>query len=130
MKEYKFYLDDDRWLRVTPNEVNPNDDLLALSIQKWEAIVGFLQEGGWVDHDGGMSTCGLCAKYHQQRETCKGCPVREVTGWPGCVGTPYEVWDMIQRRTDTKPTAADLNVKLLVAERELAFLKSLEEEVK
>jgi len=129
MKEYKFYLDDNDRLNVIPNEVDPNDDLLALSIQKWEAIVGFLEEGKWVSHDNGMLTCGLCAKYHNQVNTCAGCPVRKVTGWPGCVGTPYEEWDMLCRM-NTKPTAVALNVKLVIAEGELAFLKSLREESK
>jgi len=130
MKEYKFYLDDNNRLNVMPTEVNPNDDLLALSIQKWRAVVEFLRAGKWVDHDGGILTCGLCSKYHRQHDTCRGCPVREATGWPGCVGTPYSQWDIMQRRTNEKPTAAKLHIKLLLAEEELAFLELLKEETR
>ena len=127
MRKYKFYLNDEDRLLVTPTDVDPGDDLLSLAIQKWGTIVELLEEGKWVSHDNGILTCGLCAKYHAQVDPCNGCPVRDATDWPGCVSTPYSEWEILCRTV--KPTAAALHTKLLLAECELTFLKSLREEV-
>ncbi len=78
----------------------------------------------------GAPHCALCRDFnhtHNGHESCDGCPVQERTGYRGCVGSPYEPFEVLAlNMTDS---AFDLwiltdEAKALAAE-ELAFLKSL-----
>jgi hypothetical protein len=58
-------------------------------LQKWEALLSLAQEGFLV-HDGGLSTCAYCQKYHQIPDTeCSNCPIKKATGCTLCWGTSY-----------------------------------------
>ena len=51
------------------------------SIRKWRAI----ERGD--GEDLGVTNCDLCRLFH--RDSCRGCPVIEATGYLVCHGTPY-----------------------------------------
>ena len=57
------------------------------SVRKWRKIVKGTGE------DDGVGNCPLCKLYYdfsiQITSECKGCPIRNDTGIPGCNGTPY-----------------------------------------
>ena len=84
-----------------------NENALALSINKWEFIVWYI-EGGFdpslVDC-GGWPTCALCLNFR----TCGKCPIG-MDGYWACTGTPYELFAQ-------SPTLEN-------ARAELEFLKS------
>jgi hypothetical protein len=78
------------------------------SIRKWEAIVAGTGE------DWGTSNCPLCTEFYAfvgvDGDNCRGCPVRERTGYGLCDGSPYERYVPGNREG---------------AQEELDFLKSL-----
>jgi hypothetical protein len=83
------------------------------SIEKWEKIVAGTGE------ELGASNCPLCHEFldHRDRDeqACRGCPVREASGSPGCENTPYE----------TYTGATDDAERLVAAKGELEFLRGL-----
>jgi hypothetical protein len=101
-------------------------DALIGSIRKWEAIVR-----GTGEDDGGKN-CQLCRKFYDTSEAgpCIGCPVREKTGFYGCVNTPYEDWVAHQGEAHAKDAFPHYVVQgcdecKRLATAELDFLKSL-----
>lgn len=88
---------------------NKTLEALKGSIRKWEMIVA----GTGKDYC--TRNCPLCRLFNNEEtetyDECDGCPVREFTGTPLCIGTPYEAWN----RSRTNANAA----------AELEFLKSL-----
>ena len=90
---------------------------LNASIRKWQAIVGWLEEGREVNSCGHCATCALC-QYDivKANGTCTtSCPVGVKTRKGGCYGTPYDDWE------DT----FEPYEKLAAAKAEVAFLESL-----
>lgn len=91
----------------------PNEEALAMSIEKWKAIVRFKRENPRVFlNTDCVNTCPLCLKFyrHWEDNCCEDCPIYDFTGQQYCDGTPYKApWDL---------TLAD-------AEAEVAFLESL-----
>ena len=70
------------------------------SIRKWERIV----KGTGADY--GIDNCPLCKIYVKFPQTvffgdCDGCPVKTVTTYSSCIGTPYSVFVRSGRRRDT-----------------------------
>lgn len=59
------------------------------SIRKWTKIVN----GTGVDN--GSENCPLCKEFLD--DSCHGCPVRRLTGKPGCNGTPYNYNELVDR---------------------------------
>lgn len=123
----EFYLDDgDLMVRLYKDgeAVDRMKDLklteeqaLEMSIQKWEAIERFIEQGEEVLDDNGYHTCALCSLY-LKKFNCKGCPVKEYTVYGGCDGTPYE---------EIVPYLGD-PMLLELASEELEFLKGLRKE--
>ena len=109
--EYRFFVDNDV-LRVEPPLVKhelpcDNAALLLIGIQKWEAMVSFVEEHKYLPSDGGMVTCAPCMVY----EKCAKCPAR-------CVGSPYDDW-WYARDFD------DVEAGLAAAHAEVEFLKGI-----
>ncbi len=116
----------DNKLTIFPSLTGEEDNLLGLSIQKWEEIVKFLEFGD-VIHDGGNEeTCALCAKYLHVRsgggKKCVGCPVSNATERHYCYGTPYDIWQNAWHMDN-------FSLMLCAAKDMVEFLKSLEEGV-
>jgi hypothetical protein len=82
------------------------------SIAKWRAIVA------GTGTDLGTRNCPLCKMFIDKN--CRGCPVRERTGFSRCQATPYGgyVSEVFQRGT------GDLLARA-AARKELEFLESL-----
>lgn len=63
---------------------------LQRSIRKWKQIAA----GKAVSY--GTDNCALCRKFHPEynmgKNSCEGCPVREVTGQDECLDTPFSAW--------------------------------------
>jgi len=100
-------------LRVTPPLTGEEDDLLGLSIQKWESIVALLEAGEYVQACGGRRTCALCPRYRENK--CANCPIN-IAGHPYCDDTPY---------CNFEDNATGVEEKLAAAKAEVEFLKSL-----
>lgn len=89
------------------------EDCLELSIHKWQLVAEALAEAladsqyPYLKWCFGCESCALCWRYEYD-PVCDGCPVKERTGQPSCVKSPY---------TDTP----DLDN----AQAEVAFLESL-----
>ena len=90
-------------------------EALLGSIEKWKRIVAGIGE------DYGAINCPLCTMFLTTKR-CRGCPVCETTGQPGCIKSPYVDYMRYQysnpRYTYTERLQA-------AAEAELAFLQSL-----
>jgi len=80
----------------------------------------------------GAGNCGLCTMYWDDR--CKGCPIKERTGYAGCAGTPYSRINntatvISDRVSDKKIVDAKnkrrLDIGLYALEDEIDFLVSL-----
>ena len=85
---------------LTEEAKNKTDkELLDLSIEKWRAIIEFLEEGEEVTNIG-RNSCPLCKKYNilfSQR--CSDCPIGRDTSQSGCKGTPYQNYEFDARDT-------------------------------
>ena len=102
-----------------PDVENPTkEEALAKSIKKWELVVQKLKENIAVTNFGRQS-CPFCRLYYIDYN-CGVCPVKEKTGFSGCLRTPYEKIKDNCHLT-MKPTAENIEL----AEEELEFLKSL-----
>ena len=112
---HQFHLIGDT-LHVTPPLTGEEDDLLGLSIQKWETIVALLEDGKYVRWCGGNRTCALCRRYHA--DDCNDCPIPPATGYRGCSITPYDDFEC----------AHTIEGALIAAKAEVKFLKSLRTE--
>ena len=69
---------------------------LELSIQKWEFMYNEVLEGRKIRDTNEVGTCALCEKHYsfQTRASCEErCPVAIVTGFDGCIGSPYNSMD-------------------------------------
>jgi len=68
--------------------------------------------------------CSLCNRF--LTEHCDGCPIAEITGIPGCAGTPYDECFSAHRDweidIDDKQRADDFKLK---ANEMIEFLESL-----
>jgi hypothetical protein len=82
------------------------------SIAKWQAIV----DGTGVDR--GADNCPLCKMFISKN--CRGCPVRERTGFGGCGNTPYREYVVHAFARGSGDLLA-----LELARKELEFLESL-----
>ncbi len=122
----KFAIDIHNTLRVSPAFPDGLTESTALNhaLRKWEFLVtetarrcGEPSEQGEVLNDGGVTTCGLCAKYYKRYSypICAGCPVALKTGLTGCAGTPYNHFS----------GAINLDEQRAAAPKMLAFLKEL-----
>lgn len=93
---------------VTPSfcmvPIQPDEDPLELSIQKWECVVENLPKYRVLD--GGCKTCGLCQGY----DDCDECPVED------CESSPYR---------DYYNARGDRDGMLEAAKAEVEFLKGL-----
>lgn len=87
------------------------------SIRKWQRIVA------GTGADRGTDNCPLCAEFLVGLKCCVGCPVREATALPGCVGTPYQKWGQLFGHA--YPFRATSKKKIAAAKAELKFLQSL-----
>jgi hypothetical protein len=100
----------------------PKKTLAALkrSIKnKWEGIVA-----GTVK-DYATDNCDLCKLFFTLgQDRCKGCPVMEATGLPGCENTPYDEWDKVCNEAPYGRTG-DTPKRKAAARKELKFLRSL-----
>lgn len=115
----KFIIEDDKVKVVGrfPKRMSKKQ-ALALSIEKWEMMVEYLEKHPATSHvwTDGAETCALCWKY-LDGDLCYGCPVAEKTGFSGCESSPYyEYWEAHNNKDSLK-----------YAKKELAFLKSLQE---
>ncbi len=78
------------------------------SITKWERIV----VGKEVDR--GTDNCPLCRKFFNpdwwkgRNYFCDGCPVRQASGRPNCLGTPYTKWSKAIQSESRKLTGVTL----------------------
>lgn len=107
-------------------------EALLGSITKWESIVaGFLKNKG-------AHNCPLCKMFNDSfSNECAGCPVKDKTGAPYCIDSPYKEYE---EREDYFISTfdivfLDLNDKRLtdeqkkelrsLAQAELDFLRSL-----
>lgn len=89
------------------------------SIRKWEKIV----DGSGADK--GSKNCPLCQLYNTGSSECEGCPVRDATGLPFCIGSPYvENW-ALPSRGSWPPVYANTPALKVAARKELKFLQSL-----
>ena len=76
-------------LKSQSNEVLSDKQAWKLSIKKWEFLLRMCEQGKLIE-DGGVKTCGLCAKYfYGHADECEECPIKEA-GFPGCSDTPYK----------------------------------------
>lgn len=69
---------------------------LAGSIIKWSKIVKAFKDVEGTSNDpmyeeNGCVDCPLCVSYADV-DGCNGCPIKEDTGYRGCVNTPYDDW--------------------------------------
>lgn len=102
-------------------------EALEGSIAKWQAIV---DKTGF---DEGFKNCPLCEKFMENDKglrLCSGCPVSNLTGMIGCIGTPYNSWIRYQEEHDGGWVTKVFNVESArLAQAELDFLISLREPV-
>lgn len=101
--------------------MDPNTlEALLGSIAKWEGIV----KGTEVDR--GVQNCPLCLRFAVPNESCKGCPVNDVTDG-GCNGSPYDDWHQVNPWPvdDPDARAATTDDHRAAAQAEVDFLKSL-----
>ena len=107
-----------KWKRE-PKDVK---EALECSIMKWEMIVKVLESDSFIFplKDGGTITCALCHMFNGRasslRNYCKGCPIREHTGFNECIKTPYNDYY----------NAMDNKDALKAAKEEVEFLISLQ----
>lgn len=112
----RFWVDEEGQVRLEGGfgDYLTSERALELSIEKWEFIAANADK---IVFDGSIWTCALCYLFIDNG--CGGCPVQARTGYSGCVNTPYQEW------ANTRIRKSDIEVKKSVAEREIAFLKSL-----
>jgi hypothetical protein len=90
-------------------------EALKGSIAKWEGIAA-----GTIG-DKGTDNCPLCQEFY--RHGCRGCPIRENTGYSECTGSPYEEWLNVRPwRYDGKAETPEHKAAAL---NMVAYLKSL-----
>jgi hypothetical protein len=92
-------------------------EALKGSIRKWEKIVA------GTGSNRGVANCPLCQKFYDLtgcRVTCSGCPVQKATGQHGCMGSPYEDYEVFEGEDGHH----EWEMKKL-AVKELNFLQSL-----
>lgn len=92
------------------------------SIRKWEAIVA------GTGADKGGKNCPLCKLFATGVSIgkCKGCPVRQKTGFEECRDTPYYDFAMESTfRAEDRGRVADTPEAKAAAQAELDFLRSL-----
>lgn len=99
---------------------------LRKSIKKWEAIVAGTGE------DCGSKNCALCKRFFYRgefgctRDDGEVCPVREASGAPICINTPYETFiEYAEEAEGSFPRKIMDNESAIAAVLELEFLKSL-----
>lgn len=98
---------------------------LRSSIYKWRRIASGLGV------DAGMDNCALCHIFRLKAHSfssvpCRGCPVRETTGQPGCFGTPYSWWERVSVWNDKRGgRIATTSEARLAAQVMVNFLKAL-----
>lgn len=101
-------------------------EALEGSIEKWRKI---LDEE---DIDKGSSNCPLCILFHGREPcapSCKGCPVEQKVGAPGCSCTPYSAWIMHQiHHPDTKEMKVHCSLCEELAKDEYDFLIDLKKD--
>ena len=85
------------------------------SISKWEAIIAGNA------YDLGAENCPLCELFVE--DFCYKCPVRESSGAPGCIYTPWHDWAKAQGARLV--WRADTPRRKKLAQAELKFLQSL-----
>lgn len=73
---------------VKPTYDKETIEALKGSIEKWRKVKDECL------YDRGSSNCDLCKSF----VGCDGCPVSQATGRVGCHCTPYDEWDVHQRR--------------------------------
>ena len=86
-------------------------DPIDSSIEKWQAIVDFLEKKPASRVLNSGKTCALCEKYIDKFE-CNGCPIANITGYRHCLGTPWSY-----------------NINLSRAKKELEFLTMIKNEI-
>lgn len=91
------------------------DQALDWSVEKWEAVVKYIEETGISVEDGGRKTCPLCDMFWHVE--CVGCPIPEVADAGGCDNTPYEQYTHYGIVEDA----------IEIAREELKFLKGIRE---
>ncbi len=79
-------------------------DACEVVLYKWEALSAM----EWI-RDGGRNSCAFCQMFNMRHmddfNVCRGCPVFDFTGQPGCEGTPYEEIEYSGDRTKDNHTA-------------------------
>lgn len=99
-------------------------DALQASIRHWEANVAAEEP-----HDVAVkgNACALCHLFViDYGGNCKGCPVREATGWAHCDGTPWHrAADAAQYWRDYPNARGGRAEFRQAAQRELDFLRAL-----
>jgi len=94
--------------------IEKGEDLLEISIQKWQDIVDGVGE------ENGTHNCALCQAYWMSsNDICTECPVFMQTGFRFCGGTPYDDY------TEAESENADSGALRELAREELAYLQSL-----
>lgn len=97
-----------------------DEELLELSIQKWEAVVEYTEKNPLDQQEDptkllgmGPSTCALCQRYWYENyeDKCTGCIVYKTTEVRWCDGTPAE-WYFYSESLEN-------------AKKEIEFLKGL-----
>lgn len=86
---------------------------LEASIEKWKRNTKIKHT---LEATIGSQDCPLCHMFW--RADCRGCPVREQTGYDGCSGTPYDGANNAYYHSDL----AEFHD---AARKEVAFLESL-----
>jgi len=97
---------------------------LTQSIAHHERMLAGKEQPG--ERPNGKS-CPLCQEFGNTLD-CRGCPIRTLTGWPGCEATPY--WDdkecNLQHAWEArKDSARAMSRWRKNARAEIRFLKSL-----
>lgn len=94
---------------------------LEASIRHWKENLKEATEGFSGDVDTSRRSCALCDRFFDF--ACEGCPIRERTGQPFCLGTPYPLACEKLDRLDRGPYSLEELI-----EDEIEFLESLREE--
>lgn len=94
------------------------------SIAKWEGVLA-----GTISEDG-CDNCPLCQLFSHYTNPdvmpgCRGCPVQERTGKPGCIDTPYFAYADYEFHVAEGEADEDETRRRELALAELDFLKSL-----
>ena len=95
-------------------------EVLEGSVRKWALIA----HGLGVDE--GKNNCALCREF-----SCRDCPVSDVTGYGGCLLTPYEAWldhHEYDHPRDEFPLSLQCPTCRELAQWELMYLQGILEE--